>query len=68
VPEDVLTALREGYEKMVVDPAFLADAEKRRLELAPASAAEIQSVVADAMASDPEAVAKLVAVINAAAQ
>ncbi len=68
VPDDVLAALREGYEKMMVDPAFLADAEKRRLVLAPASAAEIESVIAAAMASDPETVAKLVAVINAAAQ
>lgn len=67
VPEDVLEAFRGAYEKMIVDPDFVADAQKRGLDLKPASAAELEQVIADTLATDPATVEKLVAVLKAAA-
>ena len=68
VPDDVLAAFRDGYEAMIRDPAFLADAEKRRLAILPASADELDAIVATTIASDPEAVRQLVEVIRVSSE
>jgi tripartite-type tricarboxylate transporter receptor subunit TctC len=52
IPRARLAALRTAYDKMVRDPAFLREAEKRRLEIHPMSGAEVaQRIVATASAS-----------------
>jgi len=67
VPDDVLAALRAGYEAMMKDPDFLADAQKRKLDLLPASAGELAAVITATLDSDPKAIAQLVEVVEAAA-
>lgn len=42
VPKERLDALRAAFDKVVKDPAFLADAKKRRAELDPTPGAEVQ--------------------------
>jgi len=67
LPAEMLAAYRAAFEQMIVDPGFLADAKKRALDIMPASAAELDAVVARTFASDPAVVEKLAAVLKAAA-
>lgn len=67
VPEDVLAAFRAAYGQMIVDPDFLADAKKRNLDIMPGTPADLDAIVSRTLASDPAAVAKLAAVLKAAA-
>lgn len=67
MPSDMLDAFRAAYDRMVVDPDFLADAKKRNLDVLPAAAAQLDAVVTNTLQSDPAAVEKLVAVLKAAA-
>ncbi|PPR11448.1 MAG: hypothetical protein CFH41_01033 [Alphaproteobacteria bacterium MarineAlpha11_Bin1] len=56
-PKEAIKVLQTAWEKMVKDPAFLADAKKRKLRVIPANAATIQKVVNDAIANtSPEVV------------
>lgn len=56
-----VAALRAAFTKMLKDPAFLADAEKRKLDVIPRSHQEIEQVIAEAYKTPP-AVAKKVAI------
>ncbi|MBX9758256.1 MAG: hypothetical protein K2Y29_05720 [Beijerinckiaceae bacterium] len=47
VPADRIAALRAAFDKMVADPAFLAEADKRKLEIEPTSGAEVQKIAAE---------------------
>jgi tripartite-type tricarboxylate transporter receptor subunit TctC len=51
-PDDRLAALRAAFDRMVKDPEFLADAEKRKAEVIPATGAWVQEKVGDAMKID----------------
>ena len=42
VPVDRIAALREAFDRMVKDDAFLADAAKRSLDIEPAPGATLQ--------------------------
>jgi hypothetical protein len=42
-----LAALRSAFDKMVADPAFLADAERRKLEIEPLPGIEVQRIALD---------------------
>lgn len=44
VPADAAKALRDGLAAMVKDPEFLAEAQKARLDIEPATHAELESV------------------------
>ena len=44
VPDDVIAALRAAFQKMVKDPAFLADAAKRKAIINPATGEEVEAV------------------------
>ena len=54
VAADRLTALRSAFDKMVADPAFLAEAEKRKLEIEPTSGVEVQKIAADILDAPKE--------------
>jgi tripartite-type tricarboxylate transporter receptor subunit TctC len=54
VPADRLKALREAFAAIVKDPAFLADAEKAKLDVDPGSAEKVAKIIATAYASPPE--------------
>lgn len=58
VPPDRVAALRRAFAQMVRDPAFLADAEKLKLEISdPMTGEEVQAAVVKLMATSPEIVA-----------
>jgi tripartite-type tricarboxylate transporter receptor subunit TctC len=52
-PPAQLAILRAAFDKTVVDPAFLADAEKMRVDIEPLSGAKVQDVVGKLYATPP---------------
>jgi hypothetical protein len=56
VPADRVAILRKAFDATMNDEAFLADAEKMALEIAPASGQRVQDVVAKMYASPPHIV------------
>jgi len=59
VPADRLKVLRDSFQKTLNDPAFLAEAEKRRLEIDPTWYDEMESLAKDVMATPPDVVARM---------
>jgi tripartite-type tricarboxylate transporter receptor subunit TctC len=64
VPADRLNLLRDAFDKSVSDPAFLAEAERRKLEINPSHWDEIQTLVKEAMATPPEIVERMKKVLG----
>jgi tripartite-type tricarboxylate transporter receptor subunit TctC len=60
VPADRLAALRAAFDKVVVDPDFLAEAMKRSIYVEPTPGGEVQKV-SDAIVKTPKDVVNLVA-------
>jgi tripartite-type tricarboxylate transporter receptor subunit TctC len=52
-PRDRIEAVRNALTLMVKDPEFLADAEKRKLDLLPGRHDELEKTVAEAFAASP---------------
>lgn len=52
-PEDVLAALRAAVEATAADPAFLAEAERRGIEVTVTPGAEVEARIAGFAATDP---------------
>ena len=59
VPADRLEILREAFNKSVNDPAIKSDAEKRRLELDPATGEELESLAKEVMSASPDVVQRV---------
>ncbi len=59
VPADRIKILRDGFDKTLADPAFLAEAEKRRLEIDPTKWDEMESLAKDVMTTPPDVVARM---------
>lgn len=58
-PKEALDTLRTAFDKMVKDPAYNADAKKRRLRVIASSGQQVQTVVEDAFKNaDPSVVAQ----------
>ncbi|MPY69806.1 MAG: hypothetical protein GEU92_06950 [Alphaproteobacteria bacterium] len=55
VPRARVTALRKAFSETMTDPAFLADAKKRKMDIEPMAGEAIQEVIAKTVAT-PEAV------------
>jgi tripartite-type tricarboxylate transporter receptor subunit TctC len=53
VPADRLEAVRKALDTMVADPAFIAEAARRKLDLLPGRAEELERSVKEAFASSP---------------
>ena len=51
VPTERLAALRDAFDATMRDPAFLADAKAQRLDIDPVSGADLQTIVADILAT-----------------
>ena len=64
VPADRLKILRDAFDQSVSDPAFLAEAERRKLEIDPSHWEEIQTLVKEAMATPPEVVERMKKVLG----
>jgi tripartite-type tricarboxylate transporter receptor subunit TctC len=58
VPQDRVDALRSAFLQAMTDPELLADARKARLEILPASGAEVQKLVAELYATPASVVGK----------
>jgi tripartite-type tricarboxylate transporter receptor subunit TctC len=57
VPADRLSALRKAFDATMKDPAFLAEAKKRKAPIEPQNAAYLEKITADVINSSPEVVA-----------
>jgi tripartite-type tricarboxylate transporter receptor subunit TctC len=62
VPADRLAALRAGFDAMVIDPAFLAEARQLRLLVTPMAAAEVVQHVGALYATPADVLARAKAV------
>ncbi len=59
VPADRIKALRDGFDKTLADPALLAEAERRRLEIDPTRWDEMESLAKEVMLTPPDVVARM---------
>ncbi len=59
IPPERVKILREAYMKTMKDPAFLAEAKKRILELNPTSGEEMDSLIKEVMDQPPEVIERM---------
>jgi tripartite-type tricarboxylate transporter receptor subunit TctC len=59
VPADRIAALRKAFEELMHDPDFLAECEKRKLDIDPRSAAETEKLVDKIVSASPELVERV---------
>jgi tripartite-type tricarboxylate transporter receptor subunit TctC len=64
VPKERVEALRTAFNMTMKDPAFLADAEKAKLEVMPVGGAAIERLIADLYATPAEIVQKTIDMIK----
>jgi tripartite-type tricarboxylate transporter receptor subunit TctC len=58
IPAERLAILRRAFEATLKDPAFLAEAEKLKLEIEPMSGDEVTQIVRDVVNASPDVVAQ----------
>jgi tripartite-type tricarboxylate transporter receptor subunit TctC len=63
VPADRLAALRKAFTETMVDPEFLADAEKGKLEITPMNGKELGDLVDRVYRDTTEATAQAAALL-----
>lgn len=59
VPAERLKLLRDAFEKIAKDPAYIAEAEKRQLELDPTTGGDLESLAKEVMAATPDVVQRM---------
>jgi tripartite-type tricarboxylate transporter receptor subunit TctC len=59
VPADRVKIIRDAFNKAIHDPALLAEAEKRRLDIDPASGEELDALAKEVMTAPPDVVEKV---------
>jgi tripartite-type tricarboxylate transporter receptor subunit TctC len=59
VPDDRLKVLRDAFDKAIKDPALLADAKKRNLEIDPTTWQELDSLAKEVMSATPDVVERM---------
>ncbi len=64
VAPDKIKLLRDAFNKAVNDPALQAEAEKRRLDMDPASGEELDSLAKEVMTTPPAIVEKVKVLIG----
>ena len=64
VPAERIAALRAAFDATMKDPAFVAEAKRLQLDLAPVSGEALQRVVADIVATPARAVERLKAALE----
>lgn len=65
LPAPILALFRQAFDATMKDPVFLADAEKRKLDLDPITGDQIQKLVDDLYATSPEVVARVKVILEA---
>jgi tripartite-type tricarboxylate transporter receptor subunit TctC len=59
VPADRIKVLKDSFDKTIKEPALLAEAERRRLEIDPTRWDEMESLAKDVMATPPDVVVRM---------
>jgi len=59
LPAERLKILRDAFDKIHKDPAYLADAEKRKLEIDADSGAELESAAKEVLAATPDVIERM---------
>jgi len=59
VPAERVAALRKAFDELMKDPAFLADAHKRKLNIDPRSAERMNALVNKLASASPELIARV---------
>jgi len=59
VPADRVKIIRDAFNKAIHDPALLAEAEKRRLDIDPATGEELDSLAKEVMTATPDIIEKV---------
>jgi tripartite-type tricarboxylate transporter receptor subunit TctC len=59
VPADRVKIIREAFSKTINDPALLAEAERRRLDIDPASGEELDALAKEVMSAPPDIVERV---------
>jgi hypothetical protein len=59
VPADRVAALRRAFDATLADPAFLEDADRQGLEIAPKSGEELAKIVTDLIETPPDILEKV---------
>jgi tripartite-type tricarboxylate transporter receptor subunit TctC len=64
LPAERLAALRKAFMDTMKDAAFLAEADKLKLEIRPVSGEAVQKLVADLYSTPPEVIKKAAAAVK----
>jgi len=59
VPPDRVKIIREAFNKAIQDPALIAEAEKRRLDLDPEFGEELDKIAKEVMTTPPDIVERV---------
>ena len=59
VPAERVNIIREAFNKTITDPALLAEAEKRRLDIDPAKGEELEALAKEVMTAPPDIVERV---------
>ena len=59
IPPERVKILREAYMKTMQDPAFLAEAKKRKLEINPSSGEEMDALIKQIMVQPPAVIERM---------
>jgi hypothetical protein len=59
VPADRVKIIRDAFNKTINDPALLAEAKRRRLDIDPATGEELDTLAKEVMTATPETVEKV---------
>jgi tripartite-type tricarboxylate transporter receptor subunit TctC len=63
-PDEEIAILRKAFDETMVDPQFLADAEKMKISITPLSGAKVQSLIGKLYATPKEVIDRAKAVIK----
>jgi tripartite-type tricarboxylate transporter receptor subunit TctC len=64
VPDEALRTVRAAFERMIVDPAFIAGARQVKLEVSPKTGAEVQAAVNAVASYPPDVLAQTAAILK----
>jgi tripartite-type tricarboxylate transporter receptor subunit TctC len=59
IPPERVKILPEAYMKTMKDPAFLAEAEKRKLQISPSSGEEMDALIKEVMVQPPDVIEQM---------
>jgi hypothetical protein len=59
LPADRVKLLRDAFDKSVNDPALLAEAEKRQLEMDPGTGHELETLAKEVISASPDVIERM---------